>query len=58
MDLRHLAKALCPRNIAKHLDFNILDSGLLYRVYAYLFSISGNHEEMKETDKRANNIYF
>ena len=40
-------KGSLSKNIAKHLDFNILDSGLLYRVYAYLFSISGNHEEIK-----------
>jgi len=41
-------KGSLSKNIAKHLDFNILDSGLLYRVYAYLFSISGNHEEIKK----------
>ena len=41
-------KGSLSRNLAKYLDFNILDSGLLYRIYAYLFSISGNHDEVKE----------
>ena len=41
-------KGSLSRNLAKYLDFNILDSGLLYRTYAYLFSISGNHDEVKE----------
>ena len=41
-------KGSLSRNIAKYLDFNILDSGLLYRIYAYLFSISDNHDEVKE----------
>ena len=41
-------KGSLSRNLAKYLNFNILDSGLLYRIYAYLFSISGNHDEVKE----------
>ena len=41
-------KGSLSRNLAKYLDFNILDSGLLYRTYAFLFSISGNHDEVKE----------
>jgi len=41
-------KGSLSRNLAKYLDFNILDSGLLYRIYAYLFSISANHDEVKE----------
>ena len=41
-------KGSLSRNLAKYLDFNILDSGLLYRIYAFLFSISGNHDEVKE----------
>ena len=41
-------KGSLSRNLAKYLDFNILDSGLLYRIYAYLFSISCNHDEVKE----------
>ena len=41
-------KGSLSRNLAKYLDFNILDSGLLYRIYAYLFSISGYHDEVKE----------
>ena len=41
-------KGSLSRNLAKYLDFNILDSGLLYRIYAFLFSISCNHNEVKE----------
>ena len=41
-------KGSLSRNLAKYLDFNILDSGLLYRIYAFLFSIIGNHDEVKE----------
>ena len=41
-------KGALSRRIAHNFGFNILDSGLLYRIYAYLFSISGNHDEVKE----------
>jgi cytidylate kinase len=41
-------KGSLSRNLAKYLDFNILDSGLLYRIYAFLFSINANHDEVKE----------
>ena len=41
-------KGSLSRNLAKYLDFNILDSGLLYRIYAFLFSICANHDEVKE----------
>ena len=41
-------KGSLSRNLAKYLDFNILDSGLLYRIYAFLFSISDNHDEVKQ----------
>ena len=41
-------KGSLSRNLAEYLDFNILDSGLLYRIYAFLFSISANHDEVKE----------
>ena len=41
-------KGSLSRNLAKYLDFNILDSGLLYRIYAFLYSISANHDEVKE----------
>ena len=37
-------KGSLSRNIAKHLGFKILDSGLLYRTYAY-FSHSGSNVE-------------
>tara|TARA_B110000116_G_scaffold23939_1_gene18383 strand:+ start:119 stop:781 length:663 start_codon:yes stop_codon:yes gene_type:complete len=38
-------KGSLSRNIAKHLGFKILDSGLLYRTYAY-FSQSGSSVEV------------
>ena len=45
-------KESLSRNIAKHLGFKILDSGLLYRTYAY-FSQSGSSVE--EISNRINN---
>jgi cytidylate kinase len=45
-------KGSLSRNIAKHLGFKILDSGLLYRTYAY-FSQSGS--SVKEISNRINN---
>ena len=45
-------KGSLSRNIAKHLGFKILDSGLLYRTYAY-FSQSGPNVE--EISNRINN---
>ena len=41
-------KGTLARNIARHLDLEILDSGLLYRVYAYLFDCGiGRHKRLK-----------
>ena len=45
-------KGSLSRNIAKHLGFKILDSGLLYRTYAY-FSQSGPN--IKEISNRIKN---
>ena len=45
-------KGSLSRNIAKHLGFKILDSGLLYRTYAY-FSQSG--PSIEEISNRINN---
>ena len=45
-------KGSLSRNIAKHLGFKILDSGLLYRTYAY-FSQSGS--SIEEISNRINN---
>ena len=42
-------KGTLARNIAKHLGFEILDSGLLYRVYAYLFDCGIGHSKIAET---------
>ena len=42
-------KGTLARNIAKYLGFEILDSGLLYRVYAYLYDCGIKHSQIAET---------
>ena len=42
-------KGTLARNIAKYLGFKILDSGLLYRVYAYLYDCGIEHSQITET---------
>jgi cytidylate kinase len=42
-------KGTLARNIAKYLGFKILDSGLLYRVYAYLYECGIEHSQITET---------
>tara|TARA_B100000795_G_C22804589_1_gene444010 strand:- start:4004 stop:4654 length:651 start_codon:yes stop_codon:yes gene_type:complete len=49
-------KGSLARNIANYLDYNILDSGLLYRVYAYLYNTGLSHEEIPESINK--NILF
>jgi cytidylate kinase len=39
-------KGTLARNIAKYLGFEILDSGLLYRVYAYLYDCGIEHAQI------------
>ena len=39
-------KGSLSRNIAKHLGFKILDSGLLYRAYAYFSKSISKIEEI------------
>jgi len=39
-------KGSLARNIATHLNFDILDSGLLYRVYAYLYDCGFEHSKI------------
>ena len=39
-------KGSLARNIAAHLNFDILDSGLLYRVYAYLYDRGLEHSKI------------
>ena len=39
-------KGSLARNIATHLNFDILDSGLLYRVYAYLYDCGLEHSKI------------
>ena len=42
-------KGTLARNIAKYLGFEILDSGLLYRVYAYLYDCGIAHSQITQT---------
>ena len=49
-------KGSLSRNIAKHLGFKILDSGLLYRTYAYFSQSDPNIEEISNRIK--NEISF
>ena len=42
-------KGTLARNIAKYLGFEILDSGLLYRVYAYLYDCGIEHPKIIKT---------
>ena len=42
-------KGTLARNIAKYLGFEILDSGMLYRVYAYLYDCGIEHAQITET---------
>jgi cytidylate kinase len=44
------------RNIAAHLNFDILDSGLLYRVYAYLYDCGLEHSKIVSHIKK--DIFF
>ena len=45
-------KGTLARNIAKYLGFEILDSGLLYRVYAYLYDCGIEHSQITKTIKQ------
>ena len=49
-------KGSLARNIATHLNFDILDSGLLYRVYAYLYDCGLEHSKIVLHIK--NDIFF
>ena len=42
-------KGTLARNIAKYLGFEIIDSGLLYRVYAYLYDCWIEHAQITKT---------
>jgi cytidylate kinase len=39
-------KGTLARNIADYLEFDIFDSGLLYRVYAFLFESGLKHSQI------------
>ena len=49
-------KGSLARNIATHLNFDILDSGLLYRVYAYLYDCGLEHSKIVSHIKK--DIFF
>ena len=49
-------KGSLARNIAAHLNFDILDSGLLYRVYAYLYNCGLEHSKIVSHIKK--DIFF
>ena len=49
-------KGSLARNIAVHLNFDILDSGLLYRVYAYLYDHGLEHSKIVSHIKK--DIFF
>ena len=49
-------KGSLARNIAAHLNFDILDSGLLYRVYAYLYDRGLEHSKIVSHIKK--DIFF
>ena len=49
-------KGSLARNIAVHLNFDILDSGLLYRVYAYLYDCGLEHSKIVSHIKK--DIFF
>ena len=37
-------KGVLSTSLANHLNFSLLDSGLLYRAYAYCYELSLDHE--------------
>ena len=49
-------KGSLARNIAAHLNFDILDSGLLYRVYAYLYDCGLEYSKIVSHIKK--DIFF
>ncbi|MDA7844262.1 (d)CMP kinase [Gammaproteobacteria bacterium] len=51
-------KGSLSRNIAKHLGFKILDSGLLYRTYAYFSQLGPNIEEISNRIKNEISLSF
>ena len=47
-------KGVLSKKLSKHLNFEILDSGLLYRAYAYLFNLNNDHDQTKSDLKKIN----
>ena len=44
-------KEALSRRVAKHFNLNILDSGVLYRLFAYFFNLNINHQEISDIIK-------
>ena len=44
-------KGALSRRVAKHFNLNILDSGVLYRLFAYFFNLNINHQEISDIIK-------
>jgi cytidylate kinase len=51
-------KGSLSRNIAKHLGFEILDSGLLYRTYAYFSKLDSDIDEISNRIKNEISLSF
>ena len=47
-------KGVLSKKLSKHLNYEILDSGLLYRAYAYLFNLNNDHDQTKSDLKKIN----
>ena len=45
-------KGVLSKKLSQHLDFKILDSGLLYRAYAYIFDLNSDHDVTKLSLKK------
>ena len=44
-------KGALSRRVAKHFNLNILDSGVLYRLFAFFFNLNINHQEISDIIK-------
>ena len=44
-------KGALSRRVAKHFNLNILDSGVLYRLFAYFYNLNINHQEISDIIK-------
>ena len=51
-------KGALSRRVAKHFNLNILDSGVLYRLFAYFFNLNINHQEISDIIKHKIDFKF